>query len=182
MRALFAAAAALFALSPAHATATTSFEPLVGTAAERVLVSDRVAAAKWGTDLPIEDPQREEQVLADAAERAVELGIDPAVAREVFRDQIEASKLVQRALHAHWAAHPQQQPDERPDLADIRPEIDRLNEHLLLQLRDTAQLRGTPSCPGRLTVAYQHIRFELQLDPLHRTGLARALSSVCWRG
>ncbi|TDV46053.1 chorismate mutase [Actinophytocola oryzae] len=50
--------------------------PVVGLAAERVLLADKVAAAKFGTSTPVEDPVREQQVLDQAAALAAEAGID----------------------------------------------------------------------------------------------------------
>jgi len=159
------------------ASAGGALDPLVGSAAERVALSDQVAAAKWGTDSPIEDPEREQQVLDGVAVKAAEMGLDPEEATRVFRDQIEASKLVQRGLHAHWSAHPDEQPTERPDLGEIRPELDRLGEAILLQLRDTDELRDGPACDGRLLSAYARTAHDLTV--LHQAGLGRAIPSIC---
>ncbi|WP_206681109.1 chorismate mutase [Actinomadura sp. J1-007] len=73
-----------------------SLAPLVRVAAERLALADRVAAAKWGTGRPIEDAARERELLADVARRSGEMGIDPGRSVAVFRDQIEAAKLVER--------------------------------------------------------------------------------------
>ncbi|MER5389063.1 chorismate mutase [Saccharopolyspora sp. NPDC002686] len=179
MRSLLVAGAVVVALAaPAHAD-PVSLDPLLHSAAERVATSDQVAAAKWGTGQPIDDPAREQQVLDAVARKSAELGLDPAESKRIFRDQIEASKVVQHALHDYWAAHPDAAPTERPDLGQIRPIIDRLNDEILLELRDTEQLRDHPSCNGRLAGAFNRTRTELRLDHLHTTGLARALPSLC---
>ena len=179
MRSLIVGGAALAAVLglAASAQAEGALEPLVGSAADRVALSDQVAAAKWGTDSPIEDPEREQQVLDGVAADAAELGLDPEEAKRVFRDQIEASKLVQRGLHARWTAHPDQQPTQRPDLGEIRPELDRLGDEILRALRDTEELRDGPSCPGDLLGAYAHAASGL--DVLHQAGLGRAIPSIC---
>lgn len=180
MRSLLLAGTIIATLaSPAHAGERGSLDPLLRSAAERVTTSDKVAAAKWGTGQPIDDPAREQQVLDAVARKSLELGIDPEEAKRIFRDQIEASKLVQRALHERWAARPDEQPTERPDLGEIRPIIDRLTDEILLELRDTRQLRERPACGGRLTSAFQHARTDLRLDGLHQLGLARAIPSIC---
>ncbi|MER6991831.1 chorismate mutase [Saccharopolyspora hirsuta] len=179
MRSLLVAGAVIVALAaPAHAD-PGSLDPLLHSAAERVATSDQVAAAKWGTGQPIDDPAREEQVLDAVARKSVELGLDPAESKRIFRDQIEASKVVQRALHDYWAAHPEEQPTDRPDLGEVRPIIDRLNNEILLELRDTQQLREHRSCNGRLAGAFNRTRTDLRLDHLHTTGLARAIPSLC---
>ncbi|MDA3649170.1 chorismate mutase [Saccharopolyspora indica] len=177
MRSLLVTGAVIVALAtPAHAD-PGSLDPLLQAAAERVATADQVAAAKWGTGQPIDDPAREQQVLDAVARKSAELGLDPAAAKRVFRDQIEANKVVQHALHDYWAANPDEQPTERPDLGEVRPVIDRLNNEILLELRDTRQLREHPSCNGRLAGSFNRTRAEL--DHLHTTGLARAIPSLC---
>ncbi|MGW7515542.1 chorismate mutase [Streptomyces sp. NPDC054796] len=168
---------------PAAAPATEGIPAIAGLSAERVRLADKVAAAKWGTDQPIDDPARERQVLADVAERSVGMGIDPAEATAVFRDQIEANKLVQRGLFARWEAHPEERPTERPDLAkEVRPALDRITTGLLERLKETEDARHAPSCAARLVHGSARAALTQRLDTLHGAGLARAVPSVCVRG
>lgn len=161
----------------AHAPGLT---PLTDLFAERLLLADKVAAAKYGTDKPIDDPVREGQILDDVAARATGLGLDPDGVKAVFRDQIEANKLVQRGLYARWDAHPEERPTERPDLVkEVRPQLDRITTELLGALHDTGRLRTSPSCQPRLAVATVRSVYGHELDPLHVEGLVRALPSVC---
>ncbi|MEU6806398.1 chorismate mutase [Streptomyces neyagawaensis] len=151
--------------------------------AERLLVADKVAAAKYGTSTPIDDPVREKAILDDVAARAVGLGLDPAAVTAVFRDQIEANKLVQRALYARWDAHPEERPTERPDLVkEVRPVLDRITTQLLTALADTEPLRAGASCEPRLRLAAIRSTYTHRLDLLHAEGLVRALPSVCGEG
>ncbi|MFE7843379.1 chorismate mutase [Streptomyces sp. NPDC057474] len=148
--------------------------------AERLLVADKVAAAKYGTATPIDDPVREKAILDDVAARAVGLGLDPDAVTAVFRDQIEANKLVQRGLYARWDAHPEERPTERPDLVkEVRPVLDRITTQLLGALQETAFLRAGASCEPRLRVAAMRSSYGHRLDRLHGEGLVRALPSVC---
>lgn len=148
--------------------------------AERLLVADKVAAAKYGTTTPIDDPVREKAILDDVAARAVGLGLDPDAVTAVFRDQIQANKLVQRGLYARWDAHPEERPTERPDLVkEVRPVLDRITTQLLTALQETEALRAGASCEPRLRVAALRSAFGQRLDGLHREGLVRALPSVC---
>lgn len=55
--------------APAVAADRHTLVPLVDLAAQRVLVGDKVAAAKFGTDQPIDDPAREQQILDSVAAR-----------------------------------------------------------------------------------------------------------------
>ncbi|WP_267463902.1 chorismate mutase [Actinokineospora iranica] len=163
----------------AHAGGVT-FLALADVSAERVQIANLVAAAKFGTPAPIDDPAREQVVLDTAARRAAELGVDPALAVRVFRDQIEASKLVQRALHARWTAHPDEAPAERPDLeTEVRPRLDRITEQILRHLRDTEPLRASPTCLRALVVGYRVVESARRLDHLQELALGRALLSIC---
>jgi chorismate mutase len=154
--------------------------PLVQLSAERVLLADKVAAAKWGTNQPIDDPAREQHELDSVAAQSVRLGIDPVVSQRIFRDQIEASKVVQRGLYRLWSDRPELRPTRRPDLSkEVRPALDRITVELLEQIRDTQSLRVHPSCGGQLIAAFFRVGHEMRLDPLHSAGLARAVPSVC---
>jgi chorismate mutase len=156
-----------------------SLEPLVRVAADRMLVADKVAAAKYGTALPIEDPVREQQVLDSMVSQAPGLGLDPDAVRQTFKDQIEASKLVQRQWYALWDSGVLAPPAQRPNLAELRPVIDRLNALLLTALANTRAVRAGPRCWEGLARAWQAANGHLRLDALHQVALARALPSVC---
>ncbi|MCP9210596.1 chorismate mutase [Streptomyces cucumeris] len=164
------------------AAAPSRLLPLVERSAERLLTADEVAAAKWGTDSPVDDPARERQVLEDVARQATELGGDPAATVRIFRDQIEANKVVQRALLRRWDADPSRAPAERPDLSRVRREINRINGELVRAIADSAAARTAPSCAGRLAAGALATVREKRLDVLHTAALARALPSVCADG
>ncbi|MGX7761530.1 chorismate mutase [Streptomyces angustmyceticus] len=170
-------------VAPAPATAHSSpngpLRPLAALSAERLATGDLVAAAKWGTDSPIDDPAREREVLNTVADQARQLGADPGVTVRVFRDQIEANKDVQRGLHRRWDANPGQAPTERPDLQEVRKEINRVNGALVRALAGSARARSAPSCAARLAAAAVRVRQERHLDGLHTAALARSLRSVC---
>ncbi|MEV4896989.1 chorismate mutase [Nonomuraea sp. NPDC055795] len=152
----------------------------VALAADRVELAGQVAAAKWGTDQPIDDPPREEQVLASVAARSERLGLDPASAVAIFRDQIEASKLVQRALFRRWGADPGSRPAQRPDLrTEVRPRLDRITVDMLEAIKAAERARAHPSCERRLTWAAFRISARRDLDRPYRAGLHRALGSFC---
>jgi chorismate mutase len=148
-------------------------------AAQRVQLADTVAAAKWGTDSPINDPVREKAVLDAVVAKSAQLGIDPNAAQAVFTDQIEANKAVQYGLYSRWSAHPDQAPTTRPDLSQVRPTLDRITDQLLAELRATQQLRAARSCTVQLTGTRDRVEHTRHLDPLHEDALARALSSIC---
>ncbi|MFE6689362.1 chorismate mutase [Streptomyces sp. NPDC057743] len=168
------APSAAFAPSPAD-----QLRPLAALSAERLATADLVAAAKWGTGSPIDDPAREREVLAAVAAQARQAGAAPEATVRIFRDQIEANKLVQRGLHRRWDADPAHAPTTRPDLTRVRQEINRLNGELVLAIAASPQARTAPGCGPRLALAALRVGDERRLDLLHAAGLARSLRSVC---
>ncbi|MGW6792649.1 chorismate mutase [Streptomyces chartreusis] len=156
---------------------------LTGLIIERIQVSDDVAASKFGTDSPIEDPVREAQVLASVRKQAEAAGVDPDAAVAFFQDQITASKTVQRGLFDRWTAHPEEAPTTRPDLGPIRSKLDQLTTALLTELKDTEQVRGKPvACRVQLALAGVSGAAVEHLDALHRQALRTATDSVCRLG
>jgi chorismate mutase len=178
---LLATGAPPAAAAPSHAPSRDGLVPVVGLAAERILLADKVAAAKFGTTTPIEDPVREQQVLDQAAALATEAGIDVAETVQFFRAQIEMSKAVQRGLFDLWTRHPELAPTERPDLAtEVRPELDRITVQFIDQLAATEDLRGpTPRCKISLVLSEAKADRRYDLDRLHERALWGAIRPLC---
>ncbi len=156
-----------------------ALRPLAVLSARRLATADLVAAAKWGTDSPVDDPVREQQVLDAVARQATELGADPRWTARIFRDQIEANKTVQRGLHRRWVADPAQVPEERPDLGEVRKEINRVNDALVRAIAASGAARTSPRCVPSLVGAAADVRREERLDVLHTVALVRSVRSVC---
>lgn len=166
--------------SPTGGRHEESLVGLTDLAAQRIQLADLVAAAKWGTDSPINDPAREQVVLDTAAAKSVELGIDPEISKQIFKDQIEANKVVQYGLYSYWTAHPDTAPTTRPDLpTEVRPKLDKITDELLAQLKATQHIRVERKCDSRLESAAQRVDHARKLDHLHDEALGRALVSVC---
>jgi chorismate mutase len=156
------------------------FGSLVDLAVQRILVSDEVAATKFWTGTPVEDPLRERQVLAEAGRRAVQMGLDRELTIRFFRSQIDASKVVQRGMLARWQAHPDLAPTMPPDLQAIRSRLDALTGQMLEQLRATQALRRhSSSCRTLLSDARVPVVATHDLDGLHRRALDLAVEFVC---
>ncbi|KOG87161.1 chorismate mutase, partial [Streptomyces varsoviensis] len=134
-----------------------------------------------GSGGPVDDPARERRVLDAVARQAAQRGADPKATVRIFRDQIEASKVVQRALHRAWRADPAAAPSpaERPDLAEIRLKINRLNDDLVRAIAAARPARAARTCDGLLAVSAARTRQTRHLDLTHALALARALPSVC---
>jgi chorismate mutase len=159
------------------ATSADGLAQVVRLAAQRATVSDRVAAAKLGTGQPVTDPEREAVVVADARAQAGRDGVDPEWVARVVADQIAASTQVQNDLLRQWTEHPDSRPAERPDLAQVRPEITRISNELVAALKIAEPARAHKDCSSSLAAAAQAQAGEL--DDIHRAALNRALRSVC---
>lgn len=171
---------AVLGVSSASAERQVGLGQLTELVAQRIEVGDLVAASKFGTDKPIDDPAREKVVLDQARASAIQLGIDPDETVIFFRDQIEASKVVQRGLFARWTAHPDQAPTTRPDLNEMRLKFDQLTTELLHQLRSTTYVRHTPiRCAVDLTTSSIVTGVQHQLDHLHTQALTEAVADIC---
>jgi chorismate mutase len=108
---------------------------LIQSIQDRLVVANEVARTKWNTHAPIEDLPREHQIIDQVASRASDYGLDHDIAASFFRGQIEASKIVQRALHAEWKARQQAPFTTVLDLnEDIRPVLDRLTPEMMRAL------------------------------------------------
>ncbi|CAN7697967.1 gamma subclass chorismate mutase AroQ [Pseudoduganella sp. LjRoot289] len=102
---------------------------------QRLLLAQAVARAKWNVQAPVEDLQREAQVIQAAVKQGATLGLPDGWVESVFRAQIEASKIVQRELFANWTAQHAGKFDDAPDLArTVRPELDRITTQILRSL------------------------------------------------
>ncbi|MFF4283368.1 gamma subclass chorismate mutase AroQ [Streptomyces kronopolitis] len=162
-------------------TAPSSLHRLAELSAQRLATADLVAAAKWGTNTPIDDPAREQQVIDTVRAQAAKVGADPRTIEMIFRDQMTANKIVQRGLYQSWERDPSKVPDERPDLAkDVRPVIDRIDSELVQAIAEYS--RPSHACDRPLSATTMQVRHEKRLDLLHYRALNRSLNSVCGVG
>ncbi|PPF31008.1 gamma subclass chorismate mutase AroQ [Rathayibacter tritici] len=143
----------------------------------RIDLADPVARSKWLSGTPIDDAQREEVVLDEAAHRASEQGTDTDLVRRVFRAQIDASKTVQRGLMEQWKQHPDAAPTSAPDLTTVRTELDEIGGSLVSALGRAADVAGRPECPD--LVATERERDAAGLDDLHRSAVETAWQTFC---
>jgi chorismate mutase len=154
------------------------FEQLTDLVVRRIVVGDDVAASKYFSGKPVDDPVREQQILVSVRASAVQLGIDPDETASFFQAQIDASKVVQRGLLAHWAQHSESAPATGPDLDAVRKQLDQLTVDLLAELVRVDKLRHSgPRCDISLLLAT--IPSAVHLDRLHRQALGVATATVC---
>src|ERR1700733_3321350 len=115
---------------------------------DRLSVMTDVARTKWNNGSAIEDPVREQQLLADVGGKAQALGLSADWAQHFFRLQIEAAKEIQYCLFAQWTAAGQKPFQEVQDLRTaIRPQLDRLTVQLLQELARQWPQLNSPGSP-----------------------------------
>jgi chorismate mutase len=86
------------------------FDALVALVVQRLALAEDVAAAKFASGQPVDDPLREREVL-------------DSVARRLIRP---------RGLHEHWRDHPEDLPVVPHNLAvEVRPRLDHITGKML---------------------------------------------------
>ena len=129
-------------LAPACATTrnlstadTAPLDHLLALVAERLMVAPDVARTKWNTHAPIEDLGREQQIISAVGAGASRYNVPRDTAERFFLGQIEASKIIQRAMFADYEAAHQPPFKTVVDLdTGIRPTLDRLTPEMMLAL------------------------------------------------
>lgn len=129
--------------------ARRTVDDLLGLMRQRLLVQHEVARYKWHAHLPINDAQREQQLLERAEGQARNLGLEPGFIRAFFQAQMQAGKLVQQDDFDGWRRGDTMPPATGPDLMALRLEIDSLNRKLLTALQEADP---RPSKEGRKAV------------------------------
>lgn len=163
-------------------SAEDQLKQLVEISAERVVIAEQVALAKWDSGAPAEDASREDQVIVRVTKAGQSRGLDPTSVSNFFRAQIEANKLVQYSLLAEWRRGGKA-PDHAPvDLTGtIRRELDEVDEALIVELEKSTAIRASTSC--RTDVAKAVGKYvsthEMQFGPLKAIALDRALATAC---
>jgi len=160
----------------ASTRAPEALTPLLNAIGERLALADQVALSKWDSRKPVEDRQREREVIAAAVAQAPAYKLSGETVEAFFAAQIEANKMVQYIDLSDWALEGKAPDLPRPDLVgEIRPQLDRLQKRLLQQLADLAPYRTDPQCPQWLARATHHNK----QHPIHRLALIRATGELC---
>ena len=129
-------------LAPACATSsnlataeTAPLDRLLALIVERLMVAPDVARTKWNTRAPIKDLGREQQIISAVGAGASGYNVPRDTAERFFRAQIEASKIIQRAMFAEYETSHQPPFKTIVDLdTEIRPTLDRLTPEMMVAL------------------------------------------------
>jgi chorismate mutase len=152
---------------------------LVDAATQRLQTAEPVAASKWNTGGPIEDPPRVEQVLGAVSADATGKDVDADYVTRIFTDQIDATEAIESSRFAQWKLDPASAPGAAPDLAASRAIIDRLNGEMVEQVALQWSVLHSPECNGTLDDAKTAVANARGLDPLYQQALAFSTHSYC---
>lgn len=112
---------------------------------QRLLIAHDVARWKWNQKLPIEDLQREQQLLSKVRQQAKIHSLEPTIVVAFFQAQIEAGKLIQNADFQTWQKQGIQSFPNAPDLNQkLRPSLDKLNTEFFSALVQLTPVLGCP--------------------------------------
>jgi len=164
-------AGCLAPLGCAQAWAPTRLDDLVAAVAVRTSIGHDVAATKYPVQRPVEDRERETQILIGKREQAQALGLDPDAVETFYRHMIEANKLVQYLdFHRFALGTP---PPQAPSLEELRIKIDAADATLLALWPKVAVLRGQADCAVAIAQAIE------RQDSDDKASLTRALVGFC---
>ena len=90
--------------APPPAADAEKIDHLLQLIQQRLGYMDDVARNKWNSGAAIEDLPREREIIDGLGRQAADYGLDAATARDFFRAQIEASKVIQRTRFSEWQA------------------------------------------------------------------------------
>ncbi|SNV55309.1 chorismate mutase [Mycolicibacter terrae] len=164
---------------PSRADTPNPLAELVDAAAQRLQVADDVAASKWLTTAPIEDPARVQQQLTALVAAAQADHLDADYVRRVFTDQIGATEAAEHYRFAQWKLDPAAAPAAAPGLAVSRARIDGFNHVMLTQIGLRWEQLHAPDCDARLDEATRDVSVARQLDPFYRQALTAATREYC---
>jgi chorismate mutase len=146
---------------------------LVAAIDARLATMRAVAAAKWISGAPIEDPAREAEVLAAVTTQALVLGLETAPVQRWFIEQMAAAREVQQHWHATWRRKGMCGECRRAaDLAALRRRIDESNRAQLLALCLVAPGPDSAGPPAGETPGDDLVAYLLRLGRRH--GLVEA--------
>ncbi|STQ91186.1 gamma subclass chorismate mutase AroQ [Iodobacter fluviatilis] len=122
--------------APIQSEQTPQVKYLISLMTQRLAVAPLVAQSKWNSGAAINDPAREQAILADVQKQARAIDLDPRFAAAFFQAQFDAGKQIQSQLHQKWRQQKQAPFAPAPDLAkEVRPVLDQLTPQLLMAIK-----------------------------------------------
>lgn len=163
---------------------TNSWRSLVEISAQRLLIAERVALAKWDSGADVEDTSREARIIQTTIKDGNAVGLDSTQVEAFFEAQLEANKLVQYSLLADWRREGKAPMHPPVDLAkEIRPQLDEIDRRLIAELSRTVAIRSAKTCQVDVAKAVGEYLDVLKVKANSRNAMAldRALAGTCIR-
>ena len=151
-------------------------QPLIAAMELRLEIANDVARSKWHSGKPVQDSERERQVIQNAESRAGEFKLTGDDVREFMTAQMEANKMVQYARIEQWRETGHS--PEKPDLSltdGIRGRLDMLLPVLMQSYSAFQPYRSDTRCSGWVQSQIQRQTG----DPVIVTALQRATGDLC---
>ncbi|MGH8383823.1 gamma subclass chorismate mutase AroQ [Pseudomonas sp.] len=126
----------LFLVQGCSPSTNDRLQQLLDTVEQRLNFAEPIALSKWHSGQPVEDNSREASVIASAKAQASNFKLDSQRAAEFMDDQIQANKLLQYYALVSWLEAGSAPQAARADLAQLRPQLDRLQETMLSALAE----------------------------------------------
>jgi chorismate mutase len=164
---------------PAAAADSGPLTRLVDEAAQRLLTADPVAASKYLTGDPVDDPAREQQVIDSVTAFASAKHIDANFVIDAFRNQIDATDSLEHSRFAAWKIDPGSAPKSAPDLSTTRDAISHLNEAIVDEMAAQWNALQAPTCRADLKQAKAAAIALHHFDPLYQHALDYAVHGYC---
>jgi chorismate mutase len=157
---------------PLPARHLAGLDRLLGLMQQRLALMHEVARWKWNTGKPVADPKREHELLEAVVERGRGKGLDPDLVRPFFEAQMEAARLVQFADFERWKAKKQKAFEDTTSLAELRRQINGLNDELIDALAEVRPWLCTPAAQQELPVRAKAILAGNGLDDVREKAIA----------
>lgn len=117
--------------APVFADPAQDIDRIVELSIERRALMRDVAAWKWVHKLPINDPEREDELLGRMRTQAQVLGIEPDALADFFQLQMKWARREQKRAFDAWEETHALVKATRDLTTELRPELDRIGAELL---------------------------------------------------
>lgn len=159
--------------------ASNALRLLIDAMAQRLDIANDVARSKWYSGKPVQDNDRERQVILNAQAQAAALELTPDQIKVFMTAQIEANKQVQYARIEQWQTVGQV-PD-KPDVTlttGIRARLDTLQPMLMQHYAAFVPYRTDSQCLERVRDQIN----KRAAEPIIASALRRATEGLCVSG
>lgn len=162
--------------SPSDALDPVDVHTLLNTITQRLNIANDVALSKFYSGKPVQDSERERQVIANAESQAATYRLDKDDVRTFMTAQIEANKVVQYGRIAQW--HGAGRAPDQPaagQMAEIRTQLDTLQPLMMKNLAAFLPHRNDSACSRWVQTEIQR----QSADPVMIHALKRATDGLC---